>query len=354
MEGRRRRRWRARIDDHAGAVVVGALVVAALGLGLVYVTTIAPGSVTETETLATWETTPAFDHRAEVRRSNDVYDRGTIVENRTVYFTRIAPVLEGEFTFGVAGAPGSIDTTIDTTLVLRSVTDEDVEVWRVTEPLDARDVTVSTGETASVPFELNVSAVMQRVDAIEEDLGGAVGATEILVRGSVQASGTVADGALDHEGTHVLRIEPEDGTYRVSTEAEGEDFSRTTTVTEDRSYGPVRRAAGPALLIVGLGAGLGVAVARRRGILTVSERERAVLAYHDHREEFDEWITTGSVPPEVRSATAIAVDDLEGLVDLAIDSEARVVEDPEAGAYYVLTEERLYTFTPPESSTIPG
>lgn len=353
MDDPGRQRWRARLDEYAAIVAIVALLLAALGGGLIYITYVDPGEVSEENTVANWQTTPGFDHQAAVQRPNLVFPTGAVLQDRSLYFTQITPILEGSLGYGVSGEPGEVDVSIDATLVLRSVSNEGGEYWRVGEDLASESGTVATGERVSASFDLNVSNVLARIDAIQSDLDSSVGSTEVLVQGATSATGTVAGEPFSHSDTYTMTINPGESTYTIETSAESQSFARTETVTREETYGPIRMAAGPVLVIIGLLGAIGIGVARHRGTLAVTEGEREVLDFYSQREEFDEWITRGTVPPDAKQGPTIAVDDLEGLVDVAIDSEARVIEDVTAGAYYVLKTDRVYTFAPPATASIP-
>ncbi|HWT76467.1 MAG TPA: DUF5305 family protein [Mobilitalea sp.] len=61
----------------------------------------------------------------------------------------------------------------------------------------------------------------------------------------------------------------------------------------------------------------------------------------EHR-RFKDWITEGSV--EINNRTPIQIHALEGLVDIAIDLDKRVIFDSKINKYYVLTEDIVYLY----------
>ncbi|MFP4628805.1 MAG: DUF5305 domain-containing protein [Halobacteriales archaeon] len=354
MEGVGRLRWRARLDDYLVPLIVVALLVAAIGVGVVYFTYVDPGTDTEEVTVASWQTTPSFSHQAEVQRSNLVFPSDAVLRDRSLYFTQISPVLDATFSYGVSGEPGEVDTSIESTLIIRSVSDEGGEYWRVEEPLSSEDAAVETGDTLSTSYQLNISDILVQIESIQSDLGSSVGSTEVFVQNTASTTGTVADTSFSHDETYTMTVDPGENTYSIETDAESESFSESETVVEERTYGPLRTVGGPLLILLGLTVAIGLAVARYRDMLEVTEHEREVLRYHAQRKEFDEWITTGSVPEAARPSTAVRVDDLEGLVDVAIDSEARVIEDRDSRTYLVvLDDDRVFTFQPPVDAEFP-
>jgi hypothetical protein len=130
-----------------------------------------------------------------------------------------------------------------------------------------------------------------------------------------------------------------------------ESGGQTEQVRRRATYGPVRRVGGPLAVVLSLGV-LGVLLyGRWSDSLSVSETEREWLAYRAQRSEFDEWITTGRVPVDAGGDPVIDVDTLEGLADVAIDMNNRVIEDDRREAFVVFTDRRQYRFErPPEPS----
>ncbi|WP_336136875.1 DUF5305 domain-containing protein [Natronomonas amylolytica] len=339
-------RARASLDDYFAVAVVALLVVGAVGAAAVYTAHVDPGTETRTEEVGAWQSTAGYDHRATVTAENRVFPVGTTLENRSVYYTNVAPELNGSFSYGFAGG-GELDVEAETTLVIRSVGEEGAVFWEVTDPLDETSTTIGPDGTATTAFSLNVSAVRAEVDAIEEDLGASPGSTEVRIVTNVTATGTAGGSDASHEAGYVMTIDPGADTYSV--EAPSGDTERhphTGTVTVEREYGPLRSIGGPVLLLLSLLGLAALGVARSQGALAISEAERAALAAEAEREEFEEWISTGRVPESVRTRDAVAVDSLADLVDAAIDSDRRVIHDPEDDTFHVIDDGLRYEYVP--------
>lgn len=171
---------------------------------------------------------------------------------------------------------------------------------------------------------------------------------------TVDVQGTVNGEQVDTQRVHSLPVAIEQRTYSVG-QVDGRSVQETTRqVTVPREYGPVRRLGGPALLGLSVAGLAGLAVARSRDELELTEADRAWLAYREEREEFDEWITTFALPPEAFDRPVAEAESLADLVDFAIDTNGGVIESPDGSAYYVLDEEFRYTYTPPASPLPPG
>lgn len=337
-----RLRLRAVLADRLPAVVAACLLLAAVGGAASYGALVAPGTTTETGTVGAWETDGHFKHAATVRESNPVYPVGSTLSNRSAYFARVTPVLEGAFAAGYAAAAGEVDARTTLTLVLRAGADGET-YWRVTERIDRRSATLAPGERLTVPFRLNVSAIRDRLRRIESSLGSA-GETVVRVRARTRYRGTVEGRGVNLTTTRTLTLHPEGQLYRVSNDGPAATTHRWTETTEvPVRAGPLRALGGPFLLLLGLLGVVGAVGARRRGLLDLTERERARL----ERAAFDEWVTVARVP-ESLPGERVRVASLEGLVDLAADTDARILQDEVWGHYVVLDDDVHYWYEPVE------
>lgn len=103
--------------------------------------------------------------------------------------------------------------------------------------------------------------------------------------------------------------------------------------------------------MAGVGGLAGLTVARRRDELAVSQADRERLSATATREQFDDWITRARVPASARADPLVPVDSLDGLVDVAIDTDARVVEDRGRDEFVVLGDAVTYVYRPTDPRT---
>jgi hypothetical protein len=347
-------RGRLLLEGWFAVVVVVAVVVAAVGGVATYTAYVSPGTTTEQRQVSSWEATGTYELAATVSEPNPLYPVGTELADRPAYFLSVSPSAEGRFSFGYeASDGGSVDVTIQQVLVLRAIESGSdggpVEYWRLTEPLGAESETgVAPGERVDIAFERNVSATYDRMAGISERLGGTPGTTQLLVVSTVEFAGTVNGDDIDRTATYRLPIEVSGTTYQPGAVAgDGLDGSTTERITRQRTYGPLYRVGGPAALSVGLVAVAGLAYGRYDDRFTVSAAERTTLEFESTREEFDDWITTARLPEAVLARPRVEVHSLSGLVDTAIDIDARVFETPTGDAFYVVDEGILYVYESP-------
>ncbi|WP_436936437.1 DUF5305 family protein [Halovenus marina] len=166
----------------------------------------------------------------------------------------------------------------------------------------------------------------------------------------VELTGTRNDLQIAEEKEYQMQIDTQGNVYRVTNGGpvtdSGQQFAQETS---QKRYGPLWTVGGPVLLFVSvLGIG-GIVIGRREETFEISDRERTWIQYRAERSEFEEWISHGTLPADVDERTVVEVDSLEDLVDVAIDSNRRVVADQSRNSYVVILEETIYRFTAPPS-----
>jgi hypothetical protein len=344
-------RARAVLSNRGTEVAALLVVLALIGGWVTYTTHVDPGTTTEERVVASWSRTAGFDHGATVRNPNPVFGEGERLSNRTIYFTRVSPVLDGNYTLGYAATDGGpLNATVRLGLVIQGVTGEEGEepLWRTTRALGSRSASdLRPGETLRVPFSLDVREVQNRTDGVTSTLGS-IGETEVFLLADVRLERGGAAGGDGRTFQQELGLVPERSTYRVTGgRPSAERYETTETVRVSRDYGPFREVGGPFVLLsaaVGLcalGAGFW------RDAFDLTDQEREWLGYRSDRDEFDEWVHTVQLPSEAHDLPRARADSLAALVDFAIDVDGAVLEPPEGGVFYVVHDGYLYTYTAP-------
>jgi len=346
-------RTRATLDQWFVLVVVVLLAVAAFGGWMAYSAHAAepePGQ----QTVEVWSTTAGYQHSAEVQVGNPVFEAGETLEDRPIYYTRLAPELEAAFHHRYDGAEGDVDVTIDLEQVIRSVDGDGGEYWSTSEPLNATQASsVEPGEGQSTAVTLSVPELVNETEMIDSSFGDTPGDMETVVVASVTMEGTIDGEEVRHTEAHELVLEPDGDTYSVDAPRnERHTEERTVTTESDEAAAGLSDMAGGIVLLLASSAALGgLTVAKHRGTLEPTEADVARVAAHTERERFDEWITRGVLPDDVLNQPRVSVDSLEGLVDVAIDCDKRVIEEQTEGgpSYWVLDDRLLYVYEPVES-----
>lgn len=324
--------------------VVTLLVATSLLGGFLAYSAYAEGPETDTEerTVEAWSTTAGFDHGAEVQRENAVFEVGEELSNEPVYFTRAAPELDGEFEHRYDGGEGAVDVEITVERVIRSV-DDDVEHWATSEPVGSVErEDVEPGEGVVADFEVDVPALENETERVEDSLGQTPGTVETVVVAHVILEGTIDGDPVTHGDRYELAIDPDGDAYAVEAPVADRHVEERTEEVEAAAtasvFGP---APGAALALVSVAVLSALVRSRSQGTLAPSRTELERLRLDRERAAFDDWISTGAVPADVDDRTRVEIDSLEDLVDVAIDHDRRVIESQD-GRYYVVEEGLLY------------
>jgi len=331
--------------------LVGLLMMAAGGWTAASVLAVGPlggddapvgASETEERTIRLMEATGSFEHGATVKEDSRAFTQGERLSGRALYFSSVAPVLDGTHRYSYVADDGDLRVDSEARLVIREVDDE-ANYWSVTEPLESTgEQGVSPGETVETGFSVNVSAVDERADAIREELGAAPGSVESIVVVRTTYEGTVDGQPVSGSMTTELEIDSDGDVYRVNTEESTSVEERTETVAADEDVSPAEPIGAGLLIGLGLVAIVATLVGRVQGRFDLSPAEEHALV----RTEFEEWITTARVPTDATDRPVVPVSSLEGLVDLAIDTDGRVIHDEVSGQYVLFDETFTYIFIP--------
>ncbi len=359
MERARRIRWRALVEDRFGVLVGVCLVLAAVGGAVAYSAHLTENTTTRTEPVATWESSGEFTHRATVIEDTEVYSAGQVLRERTTYFRALTPTLNGTFAYRYeASDGGDLTATATVVLVLQSTEQregETVRYWRVESELgEPRTRSARPGEVVRVPFSLNTTAVRSRLDRIDRQIGGTPGETESILEVRLDLEGTRNGRSVDERRSYRLPVAVGGSVYRVEDPGPITDSGeQERTVTVPDPPGPVRAVGGPVAAGLGLlGAGA-LFVGRSRGVFRTTERERDLLAFRGARQEFDDWVTVANLR-EIDPDSVVKVESLEGLVDVAVDTDGRVLQDRSSDVFVVFDGAKSYVFSPPTGPELDG
>lgn len=355
MEPERRVRLRALLERWLPVLVVLSLVGTA-GFGWLVVSThVSPGTHAEERVTTSWDTQGDLTHRATVQQHNPVFPAGVTVENRPLYYEQVMPVANGTLAYQYR-TDGSGSLTVDATVraVIRSTGEEgSTEYWRVTRTIAERRATaVEPAEPVPLGFSVNVSRVQQRLEAIRSELGSSPGSIETALVATVDLSGRVQGERVDRQETYRIPLTIQESTYSFGSLSGGNQYSQRERVMVPNEYGPLRRYGS----VAGLGLSLALLVAlgylHVEGRTTITDEERAYVEYLSARSEYDDWITDVSLPARSTPDAVAHVDTLEGLVDLAIDSDERVLADVDTDRFLVVHGGVTYVYEPPADASV--
>jgi len=316
--------------DENHRLVVGVLVVAGLlcfaGAGFVYTSPLTE-TVTEQTNSQTFST--RVDSSALVTQPTELYDQGETLENRSVYFTSASP----SFSLSVVTS-GPVDEEVDVTQRL------ELEVlgvrggrpfYNATRTIVDTDRTASDGRVTATRT-VNITQLSRELFAVQEEIQE-VGQFQLRLRLVVTYSTDDYEGTLRATAPFVV----DDQAYYVDGDLAG-DQTRTTTVREVITEPPDPAAYGALGALGVLFVAAGVVVSRVESLLDPEALRREMI--HDQHAE---WISRGEFPTSA-DKPYISILTLEDLVDVAIDTNRRVIYDPQIEAYAVIDSSEIYYY----------
>ena len=336
-------RVRLFVDNHTTEIVILLAVLAALGLWMSYSAHAASATETETVTIDEWSEWGGFEHSAAVLSENEVYPVGTEL-SQDWYFTEISPILNGTYEYvHTNDEVQSVDIRLQ--YVIRTVGSDDETLWSVEEELDSVGAVVEADEPVTASWQVDTREIEDAISSIEESLGASIGSPEAVVLADIETR-TEAGDHTSHQ--QELTIEPDAATVDVTQpERLSENHQETEEQETPAAAGMLQAVSGPLLLlVVGLLAGA-IVYGRHSGYLPLSATDRARIEYEQQRESLDEWVSVGGPPPSASDLEVISIDTIEDIVDLAMDTNNRVIEDRESKMLFVRTREALYVCEPP-------
>lgn len=329
------------------AIAAVFLILALSGVYVAYTAHTTTETVAEERVISTWSTSTEFQHGVTVQRDAIVFEEGVKLEDRTIYFRSLSPVLDASYVVRHGGdSPEPASARAELSLVLRSIGDGGTEYWRESETLvSADDPSLQPGEALVANFSVNVTKSVSRLNQIEQNLSASPGSTQILVLAETAIEGEVTGGEYTDTRSETLRIEPSSGTYSVSTQTGGQRTERMTQTVRREIQPSFLSAYGSVIFALLALFGFSTTVwARKEGVFDIQPEEEEKINYERQRESLDEWISRGEVSGD-QGDTEVTLETLQGLVDVAIDSNRRVTEVDD-GSYVVLLDDVRYIFDP--------
>ncbi|GAB3670778.1 DUF5305 domain-containing protein [Halopiger thermotolerans] len=345
----RRLRLRALFTEYGTLLLVGFVLVAAVGGWMTYGAYADSGTETEQRLEHRWIATGSFSHGATVHESTAIYDAGTVLENESLYYTSVTPTVDGEFVGGYDADSGenvSVHLTAD--VRYRAVDPDGGTVyWSERRRLASASANrVAPGESVAASFSLNVSDVAARIDEIESDLGASPGETEIAIEVRREIQGTIDGDRRTASDRYRIPIAYDGATYRLEAAGaynERYDTYETITVSGGGSDPPL---AGLGLLGLGLVGTIIAGIAAVR-VPEPTAAEREWLDYRDDRAQFEEVVATAALPDSALEGERAHVETLADLAEFGIDVDEPIVFDRRTGQYVVRHDGIVYAFEPP-------
>jgi len=275
------------------------------------------------------------DTTTVVTNGTALYTEGEQLRNEPVYFTQASPNLTYHLW---ATVPEGQPVTVSQRLTLKLTGARDENVFYESRRVFAADRTnVSDGR-----FWTNETVNMSNIRQLVTEKRGAIGAVGTM---SVELKLSVTYQTDEYEGSlnATTPLVLSERAYWLGGNLANQE-TRSTTVTRQVQQRPdmVR-----AWSYTALGTGLLVIA----GVVLVGSRRMTPEAYKTEvaHSRHDEWISNGEIPTKSEK-DYVRTDTLEDLVDIAIDSNSRVIYDRDLDTYAVIQGDLVYYYTTDESN----
>lgn len=206
-----------------------------------------------------------------------------------------------------------------------------------------RTVDIENGESVIDTFSVNVSEIQSMVKGVEDQLKYSQGATvEIVTR--VNCEGQINGKNINSTKDFAIPLIIDSSYYQMPQELEfneSTDTYKKLRVQKDPSLSSIKMPLSLFLLSMAL---VGV-------ILPCMKMKKTEPAYiekleiEQRRSPFKEFVSKGNLPKNVDSLIRVEISSLHELVDAAVDMNARVIYDAEAGMYFIIHSGVLYIFS---------
>lgn len=280
-------------------------------------------------------------------KSSSIWPAGTVFEQgMAAYFYAVEPKVSVTPVIKVSGIiNGQLNGTVATRVEVRAINDKSEIYWShsIQSTPEEEFIIPGSGDGQEKADSYSATAVLVDVpkaygvaSRITEELMLYTGALQLFVISEIHLDGMVNQIQVYKDIVQALpiklyqtsffvpKLQEVETQINLASEAGNPDMNQN--LLNDLKEHPVQiviTLIWGSLLVLLLSAG------------KMSESKAAL----QHR-RFKEWITEGSV--EVKDRLIIHIISLEGLVDLAIDLDRRVIYDEKTHLYYVLTEDIAY------------
>lgn len=317
-----------------GAVAVVFALVAAGGAGYLYLNP--PTEVDPPEELSVQQFGMAVEHSAVVTNGSALYEENDVLRNQPVYFTNSTPTLQLSF---LARTPQNRPVDVSRELVVHHRAEFEGDTFWENRTVHIDDRRALRNGRSWINITLSIPQIRdRRTDALAEI--GTVGSISSEIRARLTYD-SPTDGATNYTGSLSAStpLQFSENAYWL-----GNNLSASET---ERKLGPrtVTQLSPDYVLIGGLGLSSLLLLAFGAGVLLWSSRyaESYELDVNVYRDKYDEWISEGEFPTDATNKY-VYINSIVDLVDVAIDTNKRVIYDPDLETFSVMDGDVVYYY----------
>jgi len=315
------------IAKHGRTIVIGLVAIGILSVLATGWVVANPATTTTTQEVGEERVETDLQTSAEVVEDG-LWDEGTILENNAAYVVDSTPELEVAL---VTTVP-SDDTHVEHRLALEYEATRGDEVFWSEEVVLANETATPSDEAAVTETTIDIREVIDEQAAVEDQLEGISDVSLTLAfETSYETDSHV--GTLTGETPFVITGE----TYYLEEHPSDSDANQLTQTVEE-TESPSSALVGLLILLAG-GAFAGASWVNGRSDIDVAQARQAL-----HEQRYAEWISRGSLPMWIGDEH-VGLDTLEDVVDVAIDTNERVIHDRNRGLFAVVNKSVVYYYS---------
>ena len=271
---------------------------------------------------------------SEVGLENPIYPVGTSLVGMAGYFYNISP--EALVDISIAYAPSEDSSLLavnsDTVLLLQKIDDEGTPFWMLESNISSSSFTLTGTSEHTDRLELDCQEISSFFEQTEESLDSTVGSPIGLLRTTVSYQGTVSSKEFADTQVYDMPIVFGPDYYYMG------EYDQPGPITENY-YSPVVSVVEKDLsdIFVQLAAVAVVAILLIAVLATGGHKRNDLEFFSKHKE----WVSTG-VYPGGEWEKEVYVPELQDLIDVAIDSNKRVIYDAGEKLFFVIDSKILY------------
>lgn len=300
---------------------------------------------TEEITNAAYTQQGVYTYSATVIPGNPLYADNTVLHmGNPAYFFEVSPIADMEFQYSIDSTKNvDVTATGKTSLIVTSM-DGDKTIWQKTYPVnDMGSIKIKDNQPVNSKFAINMTNIQTQINDVQDKLKYSPTTTYVLTT-QINYAGTINDQPVADTAAFNIPINMSDTYYQMPDSIETSSTSKTTydNITVATRKAPTVKTTGlPIIFIVLEVIALNYIVTRRR---SVTDEDIAAAEKVAMRGKFKESISTGSLPNNINMFTLVDITSLRELVDIAMDTNTRVIYNKEAHIYYTLTGSIMYRF----------
>lgn len=273
-----------------------------------------------------------------------IWPEGTVFkQGMASYFYSAQPTVNITPIIKITGMEqGIINGNIKSRITIGAYDDKSQEYWsyQISETASTSfylNESKISSEIAVDNIPVNVMAAYDQILKIGNELMFQTGKLNLIVKSDINISGVINGNKIEKSLVQELPFTFQQSYFTVP---KPNDIKSQITLIESNTKSPQKsiiEVVRGNLLAISIDIMLFVALL----FFIISNNKNKSKTLIDHK-RFKEWITEGNV--DIKDMLKINILSLEGLVDLAIDLDKRVIFDNRFRKYYVLTEDIVYVY----------